>query len=190
MTNNKFSIPSFQTFYVSKEESNSPLLPEIGKIGKKIKDMELSEEIVYSTSISLKFGKRIIINSQNSDIRNTNRKEFLEIVDYDPVKKVLLAMGPKDPRIESPLHWLIHHARDEVNAILQINNEEVAKKLSKKYPNTEKECPQGTLEQIKEVMKILRQSKKVVIKNQGLLIVGENIKELEKYAIEIFEELK
>jgi len=190
MNNNSLMMSNFQTFYVSKEESNCPLLTEISKIGKKIKDLELSDEIIFSTSISLKYGKRILINSQESDIRSIKRKEFLEIVDYDPVKRVLLAMGPKQPRNESPMHWLIHHARNEINAIIQINNKQLAEKLSKKFPTTEKELPQTTLEQIKEVLRILRKSKKVVIKNQGLLFVGDNSEETEKYALEALEELK
>lgn len=189
MKGEQFTIPSFQTFYVSKEESNCTLMPEIIKIGKKFKDLELLENIA-STSISMKYGKRIIINAKNSNIGDIKREEFLEIVDYDPVKKVLLALGPKEPRIESSIHWIIHHARDEVNAVIQINDELLAEKLSEKIPVTEKEWHQGTLEQAKEILKILRNSKNAVIKNQGVLFVGKNIKDVEDNFLKTFEGLK
>ena len=183
------TIPSFQTFYVSKEESNCPLMPKIVRTGKKFKDLDVLKDII-GASISLKYGKRVLMNAKNSDIREIKRADLLEIVDYDPVKKVLLAIGPREPRVESSVHWLIHHARDEVNAVIQINDETIAEKLSKKLPTTEKEYPVGTLELAKEVLKVLRTSNKLVIKNQGLLFIGNNIEDAEKNALEAFEELK
>ena len=189
MIGDKLIIPSFQTFYVSKEETNCPLIPEIVKTGKKFKEIGFSKDMT-SASMSLRYGKRVLINAKNSSLGDIEREEFLEIVDYDPVKKVLLAMGLKEPRSESSLHWLIHHARNEVNAIIQINDVVLAEKLIGKIPVTEKEYPRGTLEQAKEVLRILRTSEKVVIKNQGILFVGSNAKDVEKNALETFEELK
>jgi len=183
------TIPSFQTFYASKEESNCPLMPEIVRTGKKFKDLDVLKNIT-GASISLKYGKRVLMNAKNSDIREIKRADLLEIVDYDPIKKVLLIMGPKEPRIESSIHWLIHHARDKVNAVIQINDGTIAEKLSKKLPTTEKEYPIGTLELAKEVLRVLRQSKKLVIKNQGLLFVGDSIEDAEKNVLETFEEFK
>ena len=91
-------------------------------------------------------------------------------------------MGPKEPVVETSIHWMIHHARDEVNAIIQITDRQLAEKLEKILPVTEKEYSPGTLEQVKVVLKVLRNSKKVVIKNQGVLFVGGNMKEAEELA--------
>ena len=168
---------NFETFYASKEESNSPFIVDIIKMGKKIKEIKQLKDI--NVSISLKYGKRVLMNAKDSDVRKIDRKELLELVDYDPMKKVLLAIGPKQARIESPIHWFIHHSREEVNAAIQINDEGLAEKYSKSLPTTEKEWPLGTFESIKEVLKALRNNKKIVIKNQGLLFVGENIADLE-----------
>jgi len=182
-------IPGFQAFYVSREESNCPLLPEIVKTGKKLKDLGILENI-ETTSISMKYGKRVLMNAKNTDIRDIIRKDFLEIVDYDPVKKVILTMGPKEPRLESSIHWFIHHAREEVNAVIMINDVDLSEKFSKKLPVTEKEYSIITLEQIKEILKILRNSKKLVIKNKGVLFVGNSMGEAEKLVIDTFEEFK
>jgi ribulose-5-phosphate 4-epimerase/fuculose-1-phosphate aldolase len=188
MFDNNLTLPSFQTFYLSKEESNCPLISEVVRIGKRIKDSEMIEN-VDKTIMSLRYGKRLLINANNTSFGEIKQKDFLEIVDYDPVKKVLLTMGFKEPYIDSSVHWLIHHARNEVNAIIQlydINTE----KLVKTIPITEKDYPIGSLEQAKEILKCLRNSKIVIIKNQGIMFVGSNVKEVEDLLIKTLEELK
>jgi hypothetical protein len=179
MTGENLSNIYFQTFYVSKEESNCPLIVNALKVEKNIKENNLSDII-----ISQRYGKRILINSL--DIAEEKRENFLEIVDYDPIKQVLLAMGPNEPRIETPLHWFIHHARNEVNAIIQVNDIDLSEKI-KSAPKTEKDYSIASIKQIKEVLKHLRNSKKVIIKSQGAIFVGKNIDEVEKL---ILEEIK
>ena len=66
----------------------------------------------------------------------------------------------------------------------------LAEKLEKKLPLTEKEYPLGTLEEAKEILRILRDSKSVIIKNQGVLFVGNSIKETEDLTLKAYEELK
>ena len=180
---------NFQTFYVSKEESNCPLISIVIKFCKKLKDSNLLENI-NDIVVSSRYGKRILITTEGSDIQNLMKGDFLEIVDYDPVKKILLIIGPKAPRIETQVHWLIHHARDEINVVIQMNDKNICKRLGKKIPVTEKEYPSGTIEQAKEILKKLRDSKIVQIKNQGVLFVGGSIKEVEEIILKIFEELK
>jgi ribulose-5-phosphate 4-epimerase/fuculose-1-phosphate aldolase len=180
---------NFQTFYVSKEISNCPLIGEIVRIGKKFKDKGIIEDQT-DTTISLSYGKRVLINANENNFKEIKQEDFLEIVDYDPLKRVILTMGPGEPRFETPVHWLIHHARDEVNAVIQINNLEIAKRFENKIPTTEKEYPIGSLEQAKEVLKNLRDSKKVIIKNLGILFVGDSIQEVEGLVLKTFEESK
>jgi ribulose-5-phosphate 4-epimerase/fuculose-1-phosphate aldolase len=179
----------FQTFYVSKEESNCPLISEIIRIGKKFKDLNLSEKINDSV-ISLRYGKRVLLNSDGSNFAELMKEDILEIVDYDPIKRIVLTMGPKEPRIETPIHWLILHTRDEINVVIQINDENLVNKFGKMIPITENEYPSGTLEQAKEILKNLRDSKRVVIKNQGILFVGNSIKDVEETILKTYEELK
>ena len=188
MLDNNIIKQSFQTFYVSKEESNCPLISEIVRIGKKLKEFEIVENI-DKTIMSLSYGKRILINANNTKFGDIKQKDILEIVDYDPVKKVLLIMGPKEPYIDTSIHWLIHHARNEVNAIIQLYDIKT-EKLVNTIPITEKEYPIGSLEQAKEILKCLRNSKIVIIKNQGMMFVGCNVKEVEDLLLKNLEELK
>ena len=105
-------------------------------------------------------------------------------------REFILAIGPKEPRIETPAHWFIHHARNEVNAVIQINDVKYAEKLEKKLPTTEKEYPVGTLEQIKEILKCLRDSKAVIVKNQGILFIGNTLEDAENLTLKTHGELK
>ncbi len=189
MIRQTFPNYNFQKFFVSKETCNCPLIYEIVKVNKKLKTIDLLKDI-FEISISMKYGKRILIYAKDSDFSEIKADDFLEIVDYDPLKKVLLVIGPKEPRNETPVHWLIHHARDEVKAIIQINNKQLIGKFGKKLPITEKEYPNGTLDQAKEILIKLRDSKKVVIKNQGLIFVGSSVKDIEDLITKTFEELK
>jgi hypothetical protein len=101
------NLPSnyFQTFYVSKDESHCPLIADAVGVDNRLRKQGLSNII-----ISQRYGKRILINSIGKEL---NKEDFLEIVDYDPVRRVLLAMGTKEPRIETPLHWFVHYAKND-----------------------------------------------------------------------------
>lgn len=188
MFDNKLTIPSFQTFYVSKDESNCPLISDVVRISKRLKDFNIIQN-VDKTIMSLSYGKRLLINANNTNFGDLKQKDFLEIVDCDPVRKVLLSIGPKEPYIDTSVHWLIHHARSEVNAIIQLYDIKT-EKLVNTTPITEKEYPIGSLEQAKEILKCLRDSKIVIIKNQGFIFVGRNVKEVEDLLLKTLEELK
>ena len=177
---------SFQTFFVSREQSNSPLVSEMMRIGKNFKEQGLLKDV--TGIISSGYGKRMIIPGNDFKLDELKRGDFLEIIDYNPVKKIVLAIGRNQPCIETPVHWLIHHARDDANAIIQLNGENVIKKLSKKFPVTEKECPPGTLDLAKEILKLLRTNKNIIIKDTGALFVGANIKEVENSVLKALGE--
>ena len=182
MINGDFANLNLQTFFVSKEQSNCPLIPDIIRLGKNFEDLGLLEDVTTAI-ISLKYGKRLLINGSGSNLGEIKINDIIEIVDYDPVKKVTLAIGPKTPHAETPVHWLIHHARDDVNAIIHFKSVKLAEKLTKKLPATEEEKPPGTLELAKEVLKTLRTSKNIIIKNNGVLFVGNSLKEAEDSAL-------
>jgi len=182
------NLPSinFQTFFASREQSNCPLIPDIVRIGKKLKEMGLLKD--GTGVVSLGYGRRVLINRNEKSLGDVGREDILEIVDYDPVKRVVLAIGDKEPHVETPVHWLIHHARDDVNAVVQINSKKLAKRLSKKLPATEKEWPPGTFELTKEILKTLRTGKGILIKNKGALFVGNSLKEVEDLIAKTCEE--
>jgi hypothetical protein len=178
--------PFFQTFYVSREISRSPLIADIIRINRRL----IEEDLLKNAKIiiSLRYGKRILINANYSDKNEINHKDIIEIIDYNPIKNIILAIGQKDPFIETTLHWLIHYARNDINAIIQLQGENILKKKLKDVTSTEKEFPIGTLDLIKEVLKSLRNSNKIMIKNIGPLFIGINSNEVENLVLKTYEE--
>jgi len=179
----------FQTFYVSKEETNCPLIVKAIEIGKEFEKSKFSLNL-NNIIISLKYGKRVLINAYNTKISELQRKDFLEIVDYDPLKKVLLLIGSKTPNIDASVHWLIHHARAEINVVIQINDKNLSEKIENKMFTIEKKLPDGSLELTKEILKGLRKNKIISIKEKGMIFVGNDINATKNLVLKTFEGLK
>jgi len=168
----------FETFFISKEIISNPLISEIIDYFKILKKRELIDE-EKSGIISIAYGKRMIINGEVEDYSNTSKDEIIEVADYDPIKNNLLIIGKNKPKIETPLHWMIHHARSEINFAVQLNNNKLLKKLEKNRPLTDKDFKIASIDMIKDVMKKLKNSKIVILKNHGVLFVGNSKKEVD-----------
>jgi len=177
MIGKTFANEGFQTFFVSQEQSNCPLIVDIIRFSKNLEDYKLGENVFGV--VSMGYGKRMLINRRNMGLKDIKIEDIVEIADYDPIKKIALIIGKNEPHIETPVHWLVHHARNDVNAVIQINSEDLIERFSKKLPITEKEYPSGSLELAKEVLKTLRESNAIIISNQGVLFVGTCLKEVE-----------
>jgi late competence protein required for DNA uptake (superfamily II DNA/RNA helicase) len=91
----------------------------------------------------------------------------------------MMVIGTKDPCSETPVHWIIQKARHDINALLQINSTTLYEKLKETLPTTEKETQPITLDRAKEILKTLRNGKTILIKNEGILFAGINIKEIQ-----------
>jgi hypothetical protein len=173
---------SFQTFFVSKEKCSCPLAFEVIKISEKIKKLGLLKNA--TVVVSLSYGKRMIVQRVGSIFSELDLDDFVEVVDYDPLKNIMLVIGKSEPCIEASVHWMIHHARGDINAILQINEERDIERFSKKFPMTEKVFPLGSIELVKEVLKTLNNSTNIIIKDTGVMFTGANLKELEDTVLE------
>ena len=185
MNYKSFETNSYQIFYVSQEISHCPLASEFTRFGKK-----WSEQPVFIDStciLSLKFGKRLLINSNQTDFRNIQPEDLVEIVDYDPLKNIALVIGKNEPSVETPVHWIIQNAREDINAILQLENQRLAQQSADKYPQAIKERPEKILDHAKGILKTIRMSKHIILKNQGIMLSGIHLQEIEESLAEILE---
>jgi len=169
--------PVLQTLFISRETSNCPLISEMIKLGKRLEEIGITDK--ETGIISIDYGKRLLINAKNIDVKNMKQQDVVEIVDYDPLKNIMMVIGPKDPCLETPVHWIVQKARHDVNALLQINSTTLFEKLKGTLPSTEKETQPNSLDRAKEILKTLRTGKTILIKNQGILFVGINLKEIQ-----------
>ena len=186
MNKEKIDSLPIQVFYTSKEETNCPLVTDIIRIGKKLSEKNLIDSKIQAT-ISLKYGKRILINGLVQDYKKIKREELLEIADYDPVKNNLLVIGKTDPKVETALHFMIHHARKETKIIVQIDDKESLDKRKQLIPVIEKKFPINSIDFIKQVLRELRENKIVGMKERGILFISESIKETENMITKFYE---
>lgn len=168
--------PTLHTLFVSRETSNCPLLSEMITLGQGLQEFGLTD--TEKGILSLDYGKRLLINATNVDIKKITQPDIVEIIDYDPLKHIMMVIGLNDPSVETPVHWIIQKARHDVNAVLQINSTSVFERFQTMLPVTEKETQPGTLERAKEILRTLRNGKTILIKNEGILFVGMTAKEI------------
>jgi len=169
--------PVLQILFVSRETSNCPLISEMIKLGQRLEELGLADK--ETGIVSLDYGKRLLINAKNVDVKKMKQQDVVEIVDYDPLKNIMMVIGSKDPCLETPVHWVIQKARHDINALLQINSTTLFEKLKETLPTTEKETQPIALDRAKEILKTLRNGKTILIKNEGILFTGINIKEIQ-----------
>lgn len=168
--------PALQTLFISRELSTCPLLSEMITLGRTLKDLGLTE--TATSVISVDYGKRLLINAKYVDVKKMTQQDVVEIVDYDPLKNIMMVIGPKDPNTETPVHWIIQKARQDINALLQITSSELVNKLHGKLPITDHSTSSTSLERAKEILKTLRNGKTILIKDEGILFAGLNTKEI------------
>jgi len=176
MTEKNLSSSNFQTFFVSKETSICPMIIDIIRFGKKL-DGIIDKN--FDCSISLSYGKRVIITANNVNAKQINQEDIVEIIDYDPIKNNTLIIGKKNPSFETPVHWIIQKARTDVNAVVEISSKYLYEQNCNNLPVTDDIATIGTIKRVKNILKTLQKSKIICIKNEGLLVVGLHLKEIE-----------
>ena len=153
------------------------MIAEMIRLGHTLKNLGIQDSDIGI--MSLDYGKRLLINGKNVDIKKLTQQDVVEIVDYDLLKNVIMVIGTKDPCLQMPVHWIIQKARHDINVLLQINSKTLAEKFKGHLPTTEKETTVGSFEQAKEALTTLRSGKTIVIRDEALLYAGINIGEIE-----------
>jgi ribulose-5-phosphate 4-epimerase/fuculose-1-phosphate aldolase len=184
------SLPptQFQTFYVSREKSGSPQCEDMIHCSKKLQELQLIDQ--GKGSISIGFGNRILITGEDARLPTFTQEDIVEVVDYDPIKNIVLAAGKTKPHRETPIHWLIQHARHDVHAVVWLSNKKICEQIKNELPVTERVAPSGTIDLAKEILKALRDGKTILIKEEGILFVGITLKEIEHAATQIIQKVK
>ena len=185
MTERILPAPALHTLFVSRETSNCPLLSDMVTLGQSLQEFGLTDK--DTGILSLDYGKRLLINAKNVDLKKLTQQGIVEIVDYDPLKNIMMVIGLNDPTLETPVHWIIQKARHDVNAVLQINSTSLFERFQNRLPTTEKDTQPGTLERAKEILRTLRNGKTILIKNEGIVFVGINGKEIHDALIRYLE---
>ena len=165
-----------QTFFVSHEVPTGPIITNILKEAKTITDHTQNDDTEGMLSIG--YGKRIIITAQPVQFKNIELEDIIEIVDYDAHKQILLIMGKKEPDPTVAIHWMIHHAKQEIGALLLIKNQHSDISTLKSI-NTIDAKPTGTiLDRSKTILQALQTEQIINLQNEGILITARTIAEI------------
>ena len=163
----------FQIFTLSKEESNCPLVPQLIELGIELYQL-FGKTKGTEITMSMPYGKRVLINTSDTVINHLSRSDFIEIVDYDPVRNILLFIGQKQPHEMTPIHWIIHNAKPEIASLVFIREKTNSIQFPKTISQTVQE--EGTLfEMAKIVLKNLQNKPVIHIQERGVLITGKSI---------------
>ncbi len=180
---------SLSSIKISNERSNFKLIPDIinliNKINKKF-DFKIDGDII----ISVKYGKRIVINCKNSNLTNLKKDDFIEIIDYNPIKKMILSIGPREPDFNMTIHWIIQKARRESNVLIQLNSNSLIKKIIKDKIENEKNSIEDSFEIAKDLLIKFRNQNMAYIKKYGIFLIGSNLKNMENIIYDLFEGFK
>lgn len=172
---------SFQLFNLSNEESNCPLIPHLIDLGLFFYQIGILTENMTLT-MSAYFGKRIIINTTEVPMNKLSRNDFIEIVDVDPVKKIILFIGPKQPHEITPLHWIVHRAKPQIVTTVMILDETNSLHHPKIKNQTIHE--ENTLfDTAKRILKTLQKTSVIPIENKGVFIAGNSFDDVKKQSI-------
>ncbi len=142
-------------FRLYRENITSPLLPGLIKIGKRAKGMGL---------ISARYGMRII-SSILKPLKDIDSDDFVEIVDYDPIKNNLLFIGNAEPHPYVSVHWIILGARKDKNVILHLFKDSVSEYID-------------ALKEAKDILSYIKDDKSLFDNNNYTIILGRDINDL------------
>ena len=158
---------------LTNELSNFFLIPDIIKFIK-----ELNEKINFKSDediiISIKYGKRIVVNNSNLNLNNINPNDFVEIVDYNPLKNMFLTIGPNKPDFNMTIHWIIQNARRDKNVLVQI----IRNNLIEINQYNKDKIKETSIEISKDILKKFRESDIIYTDKQEIFLIGNNLKEI------------
>jgi hypothetical protein len=166
----------YQTFFVSHEKSRCPLISECVRLLK-----SLSEDTLCfgdaSIFIGLRYGKRMLMNIRFEKDVILSLEDFVEIVDYDPVKKLLVLMGTKSPPSSVLFHWLLFHARKDIHVIVQFMHQKDTNKG--RFPSVEVKNTSDYISLVEKIIPSLEKSNAITLFPYGDFFVGRSLKEIE-----------
>ena len=167
-----------QTFVVSKEISNCPLIFDMSRLGSRCRELGVVDR--DRVLLTYDYGKRLLVTAEHTDAKHLRQEDIVEIVDYNPLKDIMMVIGPKDPNTDAPVQWMIQKARHDINITLQVLNPALCDTLPSTVPRTTEPLPTTTIEKAKILLKALHTSPVIGIPSQGIMIIGVNAKAIEQ----------
>ena len=157
-----FPHDQLQTFFISQEFSTGPIINNILEETKKIAELTYGDNT--QGMISIGFGKRTIATAEPTPFKTIQPEHLIEVVDYDATKQILLVMGKKEPIKDVAVHWIIHHAKNEIGIIVYLKDTEENEQLDRS----------------KTILKALQKQNTLYLEGEGIFLTGRTISEVQQ----------
>lgn len=179
----------FKTIFDNKTILKNPKILELINWCKEFNKMGFTANC--AGNLSFRTNNGFIISCSRAEFSNIEPADFTEVLSTDISRKEILVNGIKEPSAESFMHNEIYQRRNDINAVFHGHSEEFLKygdKLS--LPITEKEQPGGSIELMREVIKVLDNNNFILIKNHGFLSLGDIMATAGNLAIKRYTQLQ
>lgn len=127
-------------------------------------------------NISFRHKDGFIITAAYADISKLKLKDFVFIKEVDIEKRIVRAIGLREPSSETMMHSAIYDKRKDVKAIFHGHNDKILRNSSTlDLVSTKEFAEYGTVKLIDSVMEVLRRNTFIILKDHGFLSLGKDI---------------
>lgn len=130
-------------------------------------------------NLSMRVPGGILITSTQSLISDLKSDEIVFVFAAD--REHVYYVGSKKPSSETITHWVIYQERPDVQAISHVNT---GPKDSKDITISKEEIAYGTIDLGYDTAAYLKKVDVVMMRNHGMMIVGQSLSEATKLTIE------
>jgi hypothetical protein len=114
------------TQYIQRGKQFSRLAKEAVNVIEKFRD---DLNLKHIKSATIRTGSGFLINTQSYNIKDINRDNFIEIIDFDPVRNNMMVIGTEPPADDASIHWFVYRGLPEVNGIIVIDDLDIFNKF-------------------------------------------------------------
>jgi len=173
-------------YYASKEQTYCPLIPNIVRIKKWIESYMKCKNINPELFVSIPYGKRVVINTPPQNSTTSSIEDFIEIIDFDPIRNTMLLIGQKQPCWTSAIHWYIHNTLQINGYVLELIDQKHKGTWEKTYPQVKKE--NTIIDAVKNILQQIKKNQIILFDTTSVFILLKDIKDLDKIIPKLYEE--
>jgi L-fuculose-phosphate aldolase len=163
----------FEGAHFEYSEERNKIIQELSKL----KEKGLLDR--NNGNISVRAGKGMVITPTGKSMDDIVESDLVYVKGTNESAKLVMAVGTKQPSSESIMHWLIYENYPKVGAVLHFHDTTLLKR-NDEFAETEVFHHYGTLELAHEVLKTLKKSKFIIIKDHGALAIGKDLEACHK----------
>ena len=141
------------TSFVSTDLVRSNLVPELARAGGLVvKALGKDAPPAGAGALSSRVLHHVVMSGAGSDLAHLAIEDFVELVDYDPVRHVALVLGRRTAPQEGPLLWLLHRVFSAAQLCCVVPG------VHGHEPQTLEASPRGSFEEAMAVARVLKGS--------------------------------